>query len=143
MVIGVFRPEFDVLIHFDEGNFETVCFGKYKIHQDAQDTRNNAFKYQIIPRMNIVTNNCRYIPLTVATLFYIFFSFNLEKRSDIDESINDKKAEGKQEIGPLSTARVDCVPLSLQDFLESDLTYGQHELDQRMKRYITGTHGIL
>ena len=38
--------------------------------------------------------------------------------------------------------RPSCVPLSSAEWKASGMTFSQHELDVRMKKYLTGTHGI-
>jgi FkbM family methyltransferase len=45
--------------------------------------------------------------------------------------------------GPLGTSvRPSCAPLSDTAWRASNLTYSQHDLDLRMKRYLTRTHGF-
>jgi FkbM family methyltransferase len=79
------------------------------------------------------------IPALVTTFLFIFLIFEPTLSTTFIYK-GDGQLYGH--VGPLSETRSDCVPLSLQEFMISDLTFAQHELDQRMKRYITGSHGI-
>lgn len=76
---------------------------------------------------------------TIASIFLtlglVIYSFHSKRVATLSPTI-------LVDVDPLSKARADCTPLTIREFMESDLTFAQHELDQRMKRYITGTHGI-
>lgn len=95
----------------------------------------------------------------LAALFFLVETFGPSSSSSPRGTIHERHGEDCAKHGASAAAAPEtphalglspslgmgqpgCTPLSTADWLASPLNFSQHELDLRMKKYLTATHGV-